>query len=167
MVDELVSSVRRIAADLRPAMLDDLGLAAAIDWLAADCAAQSGLHVVAHCDTQDEGMADEARTAAYRVVQEALTNIRRHASARRVDIDVHSSEQELMVRVTDDGVGMAPQSANKRGSYGLVGMRERARQLGGGLHVGAGPTGGTRIEWRIPLVTDAPDHDTTTIPALL
>lgn len=151
MINELMQSVRRIAADLRPAMLDDLGLDAAVEWLADECATHSGLTVVVHCGQLREDFSDDMKTTAYRMVQEALTNVRRHANASRVDIYLNCTDVELMVRVTDDGVGMMPADAKKLGSYGMVGMRERARQLGGSLAVANPPQGGCQLELRVPL----------------
>jgi signal transduction histidine kinase len=134
-------------------MLDDLGLDAAVDWLAADCAAQSGLQVNVHCGSLPEDMSDAMKTAAYRMVQEALTNVRRHAQAQRVDIYLQCSDEHLMIRVIDDGVGVDVADGKKIGSYGLVGMRERARQLGGNLTISNMLDRGCKVELRIPLRT--------------
>lgn len=150
MIDELVASVRRIAADLRPAMLDDLGLEAAIDWLATD-SSSADMVVHARCDAACEAISGAAKTAVYRAVQEALINARRHARARRVDIEVRCDDTMLVVTVADDGQGMDLQAQGKPGSFGLVGMRERARHLGGTLDVVSSPGDGSRIEMRIPL----------------
>lgn len=162
MVDELVKAVRRIASDLRPAMLDDLGLAAAIEWLAADCAKLTGLQVSMSCQTPDEGIPDAARTAAYRMVQEALTNVTRHAGASRVDIEVRRTDDTLTVRVTDNGIGLMPSATRKAGSYGLMGMRERAHLLGGSLAISSEPGCGSSIEMRIPLQSMATTTDDST-----
>jgi len=151
MVNELVTSVRRIAADLRPAMLDDLGLHAAIDWLAAESSTRSGLHVTVRCDADCDRVDDAAKTAVYRFVQEALTNVQRHAQAGQVDIDLRCDKRKLVACVADDGVGIAHAATRKPGSYGLIGMRERARQLGGTLTIDRRAEGGSRIEMHIPV----------------
>lgn len=151
MIDETVGSVRRIAADLRPLMLDDLGLSAALDWLAREFARRMGIQVRLELDDNAPPVPERAAIAVYRMVQEALTNIARHAKATRARIELRQADGELLLTVDDDGVGLPPMAMHRAGSHGLVGMRERCHMLGGELQIGASPLGGSRIAVRLPL----------------
>lgn len=151
MLDDTVASVRRIAADLRPMMLDDLGLNAAIEWLARESARRMGLEVtVRHGDT-DPSLDSRASTAVYRMVQEALNNVARHARATDARIELQQSADELVVSVQDNGIGFPLAPHRKPDSFGLVGLRERAYLLGGTLELDNPPGGGARITVRLPL----------------
>jgi two-component system sensor histidine kinase UhpB len=151
MVDETVASVRRIATELRPLMLDDLGLNAAIEWLANGWAARMGVKVRLRLGRTDPDIGDAAAIALYRMVQEALTNIARHARASEVRIEIRPSGGELLLTVQDNGVGFSEGSMFREGSHGLMGIRERAYMLGGELEIGNARGGGGRITVRLPL----------------
>jgi two-component system sensor histidine kinase UhpB len=151
MLDDTVATVRRIATELRPLMLDDLGLNAAIEWLANGWATRMGVKVTLHLDPSDPVVADAATIALYRMVQEALTNIARHARATEVCIELKQVGDELLLTVTDNGVGLEAEQMHREGAHGLVGIRERAHMLGGVLHIGKSPRGGGRIAVRLPL----------------
>lgn len=150
-VDDALAATRRLAADLRPAMLDDLGLSAALEWLTEDWGRRTGMQMAVDADSVQEGLSDDAATAVYRIVQEALTNVARHAQASRVTVTLRRTGEELVVSVEDDGRGLAPGDIDKRGSAGLAGIRERARILGGKARMHNAPQGGCRIEVRLPL----------------
>lgn len=150
MLDETVASVRRIASDLRPMMLDDLGLNAAIEWLGRESAQRMGIEVTVRLGEVDPALDSQASTAVYRMVQEALTNVARHARATDVSIDMRQSGSELVLTVQDNGIGF-PSTRRKEGSFGLIGIRERAYLLGGTLDVDNPPGGGGRITVRLPL----------------
>jgi PAS domain S-box-containing protein len=154
MVDETVASVRRIATELRPLMLDDLGLIAAIEWLANGWAARMGIAVRLRLGKRDPDIDDAAAIALYRMVQEALTNIARHAQASEVRIELRQRAGELRLTVQDNGVGFAEVSMYREGSHGLMGIRERAYMLGGELEIGNARGGGGRITVRLPLRDD-------------
>lgn len=154
MLDETMTAVRRIAADLRPLMLDDLGLIAALEWLARDSARRMGIEVTVHLGQQDPALGNEATTAVYRIVQEALTNVARHARATDVRIELREAAGEVVLTVQDNGVGFAPEAARKPGSFGLLGIRERAQLLGGSMHTENPLGGGARITVRLPLRLD-------------
>ncbi len=154
MLDETMTAVRRIAADLRPLMLDDLGLNAALEWLARESARRMGIEVTVHLGRQDPALDNEATIAVYRIVQEALTNAGRHARATDVRIELRETAGELVLTVQDNGVGFAPDAARKPGSFGLLGIRERAQLLGGGMHTENPSGGGARITVRLPLRAD-------------
>ena len=153
LLDKTVASTRRISADLRPLMLDDLGLADAAQWLVEDFSRRSGVKCEIRVP-QGTGFADLSRavsTAVYRAVQESLTNIGRHAGARNAWVMLALEDGELQVEVEDDGRGIAPEDLAKARSLGLRGMRERVAYLGGSLEIGRAPRGGTRLRLRVPL----------------
>jgi two-component system sensor histidine kinase UhpB len=157
VLDQTVGSVRRISADLRPLMLDDLGLADAASWLVEDFSRRSGiacsleLSQEAGLETLERGIA----TALYRGLQESLTNIGRHAQAKRARIVLRLDGGAVLLEVEDDGRGIDAEDIAKPRSLGLKGMRERALYLGGSLEVAREPGGGTRLRLRLPLGTAA------------
>lgn len=153
MVDETVASVRRIATELRPLMLDDLGLIAAIEWLAGSWARRMNINMRLELGDEDPNVSDSTAIALFRMVQEALTNIARHAHATRVSIRMRERSGELELVVHDNGIGFAKKSLQREGSHGLKGMRERAYMLGGQLEVGSSRIGGARVRIRVPLAT--------------
>jgi signal transduction histidine kinase len=149
-VNNAVSETRRIASNLRPAMLDDLGLHAAIEWLAHDFTKRFGIPVDLACMPGDQDLNDIAITTIYRIVQEALTNMSRHAHAQSGRIELFQQNEHMVIRVEDDGQGLSPSDTEKAGSFGLAGIRERARILGGISHMTNRPEGGCRLEVRLP-----------------
>jgi PAS domain S-box-containing protein len=153
LLDKTVASTRRISADLRPLMLDDLGLADAAQWLVEDFARRSGVKCEIRVPegTGFEDLSRAVSTAVYRAVQESLTNIGRHAGARNAWVMLALEDGELQVEVEDDGRGIAPEDLAKARSLGLRGMRERVAYLGGSLEIGRAPRGGTRLRLRVPL----------------
>jgi two-component system, NarL family, sensor histidine kinase UhpB len=150
-VDGAVAATRRIAAHLRPAMLDDLGLNAALEWLVADWTKRAQLEIELHCEPVDDSFGEAATTAIYRIVQEGLTNVTRHAHANRARVELRSDGGELLVGIEDDGRGLAPGDTDKRSSAGLAGIRERARILDGSATIRNRVEGGCRLEVRLPL----------------
>jgi two-component system, NarL family, sensor histidine kinase UhpB len=151
MLDETMTAVRRIAADLRPLMLDDLGLNAALEWLARESARRMGIEITVRLGLDDPVLDKDGAIAVYRIVQEALTNAVRHARATEVRIELRESRGELVLTVQDNGVGFAPEAARKSGSFGLLGIRERAQLLGGSMQTDNPLAGGARITVRLPL----------------
>ncbi len=151
LLDRTVSSTRRISADLRPLMLDDLGLADAAAWLVDDFAKRSG--VACRFDLPEEipEVSKAVGTAVYRAIQESLTNIARHSGAKSAWVSVAAADGALHVEVEDDGCGIAPEDLAKARSLGLKGMRERIAFLGGSLEVARAPRGGTRIRLKVPV----------------
>lgn len=160
LIDETLDAMRRVAADLRPVMLDDLGLAAAVEWLTEDFGKRSGIEVrleqdLEHglydcCGVQCELDAGVA-TAAYRIVQECLTNVSRHAQARHVRVMLQCMDDKLTLRISDDGKGVSVGGAIKRNSYGIVGMRERVNVFGGTFDFASAQGAGTTVEVVLPL----------------
>lgn len=153
VLDQTVGSVRRISADLRPLMLDDLGLADAASWLVEDFARRAGVECTLDIapEADFEPLARRAATALYRALQESLTNVGRHAEAQHVWIALRVERDSVCLEVEDDGRGIDANDIAKPRSLGLKGMRERARYLGGTLELGRGAHGGTRLRLRVPL----------------
>jgi PAS domain S-box-containing protein len=150
LIDATVASVRRISADLRPVMLDNLGLVPTLEWLVKEVSGRTGIHITLDIPDENLGVGGDAATAIFRIVQEALTNVARHSGADQVGVEVVNDEGTVVVRVGDNGKGMSAQDAHKARSFGLLGMRERAYVLGGELKVSRAPQGGTLIEAVIP-----------------
>ena len=151
LVNEIVHSVRDLALGLRPSMLDDFGLQAALEWHVRDLARRYSLPVDLDVEGQLDGLPDQYRTCVYRIVQEALTNSVRHANATRVRVHVAGGLDILKVVVADDGIGF------DRGQHltglGLRGMEERVREVGGAITIKSALKRGTTLEVRLPLPT--------------
>lgn len=158
MVDDLVKSVRRIASDLRPPILDQLGLPAAVEWLAQDFSRRTGIRCRPAIRPTDGAIGDELATALFRIVQEALTNVLRHAGATRVDIELGMKSGCVALEINDDGSGITEAGTMGPGSLGILGMRERAAALGGVLEVAPRAGGGTRVAAWFPPPVAARDR---------
>jgi PAS domain S-box-containing protein len=158
MLDRTVTATRRISADLRPLMLDDLGLAEAAGWLVQEFAKRSGVA----CDfrlSAPEAMQDAPKNVAnavYRALQESLTNIARHSGAKNAWVVVAVQDGAILLEVEDDGRGIGAGDLAKVRSLGLKGMRERFLYIGGALEISAAPRGGTRLRIRAPLQSVPP-----------
>jgi len=152
LVDGTLQSIESVMADLRPPLLDEYGLAAALGWHAEEFSRRTGVQVAVSDRTPEatKGARPEAAVALFRIAQEALNNVLKHAKAKSVRIDVSATDEELVLDVHDDGRGFDPRSA-RRGRWGMTTMRERAEAAGGQLHVDATPGQGTRIHARVPL----------------
>ncbi len=152
MSDEVISQVRRISAELRPAILDQLGLGEALSWQAQEFTARTQLpcKVESRLD-QDLPLDRGVALTVYRVFQEALTNIARHAGARRVDVSVEEEDGAIVLQVRDDGRGITPDEIEDPRSLGLVGMRERARRLGGSVTLARREPRGTVVTLTVPI----------------
>jgi PAS domain S-box-containing protein len=153
IVDRMVGSTRRIAADLRPLMLDDLGLTDAVHWLVDEFSGHSGVRCELEVDGEDAfGALDpKVAIAVYRALQESLTNVAKHAKATRVRVALRAGAGEVLFEVEDDGCGIDMSDLGKPRSLGLKGMRERVTYLGGKLEVARGTPRGTRVRARVPL----------------
>jgi len=151
LIDTTVASVRRIAADLRPVMLDDLGLVPAIEWLANDFTSRYGIVVETNIGHGDTKFSPDAATTLFRIVQEALTNVARHAQATRVSLAISVDGGECTLRVSDNGHGDSHQVIPDGKSFGLLGMRERAHMLGGQVFIETSTGHGFSITVKFPL----------------
>lgn len=154
LIDSTVASVRRIAADLRPVMLDDLGLVLAIEWLVNDFTNRYGIDVERRLDTADTSFSNAGATTLFRIVQEALTNVARHADATRVDLTLAIDQDFCLLQIRDDGRGVPSderRDANGDKSFGLIGIRERAHMLSGTVTIDSAPGQGFSIKVALPL----------------
>ncbi len=152
LVDGTVDSVRRISGDLRPGMLDDLGLAAAIEWLVEQFRARHGIACELAMSSDEFTLSDQLATAVFRIVQEALTNVARHAKASQVSVTIEDTGESIDLEVADNGLGFefSPQAGKK--TYGLLGMRERVNMLGGNMEISGSGGKGTVVRATIPFV---------------
>jgi signal transduction histidine kinase/PAS domain-containing protein len=151
LIERCIKSVRRMAADLRPGILDDLGLLPALEWQCQEFMARTGLTCSFESDVEHLDFSGDAATAVFRLFQEALENVRRHAEATRVDVRLAQEGGELVLTVRDDGRGGADGQASQAASVGLMDIRERVLQLGGALSVADEAGRGTELAARIPL----------------
>jgi signal transduction histidine kinase len=152
MVDGVITDLHRLAMDLRPASLDHLGLAAALRQHVQTVREQHRLEVQYEVIGLDARLPADVETAVYRVAQEALTNVIRHARATRVDVLVERRGRKLVVLVEDDGIGFDPVQAEQGGRLGLISMRERTEMLGGGLEIESAAGAGTTVRLEVPYV---------------
>jgi PAS domain S-box-containing protein len=152
----VLAAVQRIALDLRPAALDRVGLPAGLRQEARRFEQRTGVATRVEAAADFPELSRDAATALYRICQEALTNVARHAAARRVLVTLSAGPDEVVLAVEDDGRGLAPGSEDQPASLGLLGMRERALALGGEVAFEAAPGGGTRVRARLPAAAAAP-----------
>jgi signal transduction histidine kinase len=149
LVVATLQDVRRLAVELRPSVLDDFGLVAALENLTSSFTQQTGIQVDFGAALGERRVPGEVETALYRIVQESLTNVVKHARARRVSISLTRMEGSVKAVIEDDGQGFDPAAPD--GGHGLIGMRERLALLGGRLQVESGPDGGTTIAAEVPV----------------
>lgn len=150
IIDGTITEVRRISRDLRPSVLDDMGLAAALGSLGKEFQAQSGITVNVEAERCHARLSEGAKTSLYRVVQECMTNVARHAEAGEVNISLTVGARTLKLRVEDDGIGL-PYPLPKTGGLGFRNMRERIETYGGKLSMSRRKFGGTQIDVEMPL----------------
>lgn len=156
MLDEGVEMKRRIIEELRPTLLDNLGLAAAIDWQVRQVCERAGLQPTLTLDDADMELPPEVTIALYRIVQEALTNVVKYAKARHVDVELVVNAEGVSLVLQDDGVGLPAGADTNALSHGISGMRQRVRALGGEFTIRGKPRAGTTLEVNIPLKRPAP-----------
>ena len=149
LLDETIQSVQRISTDLRPGILDDLGLAAALEWAAEEFEARTGTKCRISVSEEDITVDADRATALFRIFQETLTNVARHAKATQVNIRLAKENGNLALEVHDNGLGISEEQLSAGKSLGILGMRERAR-LGGEFIIRSVPGGGTTVRARIP-----------------
>lgn len=152
LVDDMIVSLRRIASDLRPRTLDDLGLAAALEWQAQEFEKRTGITCHLKLPAERLILDGERSTAIFRIFQESLTNVARHAQATRVEAWLEVSGSELVFRIQDNGKGFIPEPRKPGKSFGLVGMQERAILLNGELKIETIPGAGTTLSLKIPFL---------------
>jgi PAS domain S-box-containing protein len=150
LIDATVGSARRIASELRPLMLDDLGLVAAAEWLVHNFTQRTGIACELVVGAGDFDLPDPHATAVFRVLQESLTNAAKHSEATQVEATLNQEEGRIVLTVTDNGRGFDDAAPRKAGSHGHTGLRERAYLLGGEVDIESRPGSGTRVELRLP-----------------
>lgn len=148
---ETLKVVQRIASELRPGVLDHLGLGAAIEWLARDFSQRSGIEAAAEIGIDESLIGEKTATALFRITQEAMTNAARHAHASKVGISLRQRAKRIELEVSDDGIGITDAQASGPRAFGLLGIRERARELGGESAIRGEPGAGTRLSVAIPI----------------
>ncbi len=151
LVDGTIASVQKISRELRPLQLDDLGLSAAMEWHARQFQMETDIRTELFLNVDDRGLDKAATTAMYRVFQEAMTNIVRHAKARAIRVRLYMSKSEFILEISDDGIGFVPENLSSPKSLGLMGMRERIHSLGGHVDISSMPGMGTRIVAALPI----------------
>jgi len=150
LLKRTIASVKRICTELRPSIMDDLGLVAAIEWLAEEFQERTGIQVEVLTDPPDISADDKLSIAVFRITQEALTNVTRHSGGKHVKITLESEDNDLILCVHDDGRGIQPEDLDKRGSFGIRGAQERVSILGGRLTIQGDPETGTQLHVRLP-----------------
>jgi two-component system sensor histidine kinase UhpB len=153
-VRQALEEVRRIAGELRPEILEHLGLVSALTELSRKFADQSGVQIERRFAGELPPLSAEAEIAVYRVAQESLTNVARHARASRVDVTLEAGAESVVLRVIDDGRGMPETFTGSNGHAGLRGMRERALLVGGAVAIKRGRDGGVEVRFEVPASRD-------------
>jgi len=162
IVDDVIQSVRDISMGLRPSMLDDFGLGAALEWQSRDFLRRYSVPVHVSLEGEVEQVPEPHRTSVYRMVQEALTNCARHAQASQITVSVRNDRQRLSVLIHDDGIGFED-SVQRADGLGLLGMKERVRELNGNVTLHSTRGAGTTIQIEIPVpVMDKEAHAAST-----
>jgi two-component system sensor histidine kinase UhpB len=150
-VDETIRAVKRIITKLRPGLLDDLGLTAAIEWQAKDFQQHTGIVCEVKVEPEEMSIDSEISTAIFRIFQETLTNITRHSGATRVSVNLVQTDNVLELHVHDNGRGITPEEMNDPKSFGLIGIRERAQYWRGAVEINGKPEVGTTIFVQFPM----------------
>jgi signal transduction histidine kinase len=162
-IDALAHTVRQIVTELRPGILDDFGLVPALEWQAGEFQRRTGLRCTFASDVTRENWDGDVTTALFRIFQETLTNVLRHARATRVDVHLWQDDDVLLLEIADNGRGITPEEIANTRSIGLLGMRERAALLGGEISFIGASGRGTTVLIRLPIASDrrtgAPDHE--------
>ena len=151
LIDSAIQTVRKIASGLRPEILDEMGLVAAIDWQAKDFQKRTGIRTRIQLPPEGTKLDIDVSTTMFRIFQEILTNVARHARATRVDVELAVAEDCVSLQVADNGVGIAEGDVNGKKSLGLLGMHERALLFGGEVSITGAAGEGTRVVVSIPL----------------
>jgi len=152
MISDGARTVRNICNNLRPGILDDLGLPAAIEWQVNEFASRTGIGCEIKLPSNELHIDSGKSIAIFRIFQECLTNVARHAEAKSVRVSLRGEDGNLLLTIQDDGVGFAESSvSNSTGSLGLLGMKERAQACGGDVQISSSPGNGTTVSVFVPL----------------
>ena len=162
LVDSTINTVRRISSELRPGVVDDLGLVAAIEWHAQQFQERTGIVCRFDSLVDNVELSREQATTVFRIFQEAMTNVLRHAGATKVNVIIEEEEGEFVLEVKDNGRGITQSERLGGHSLGLLGMRERAHSVGGKIEINGTAGKGTVIIVRLPLTGDTTPEDLRT-----
>jgi signal transduction histidine kinase len=158
-IDSTIQMVRRIATELRPGILDHLGLVAALEWQANEFQTRTGIRCDVHSDLGDLALDSDMTTALFRIFQETLTNVIRHAGATQVMVQLKSADERIILEVSDNGRGISKEEVSNTTSMGLLNMRERAALLGGDFKIHRLARGkGTKVSVSIPIQRPHPEN---------
>jgi signal transduction histidine kinase len=146
IINDIIGNVRKISSQLRPGILDDLGLSAAIEWQAEEFSKRTGMDFDVHCEHLS--LSSDKSIALFRIFQECLTNIMKHSSATKVSINLRRKEDYIELTIRDNGKGISPEDLKTKGSYGIIGMKERVENLNGNFFIEGGS--GTTVRVLIP-----------------
>jgi signal transduction histidine kinase len=158
LVDHLIATLRRIASELRPRSLDDLGLPAALEWQTHEFESRTGIQCRVSLPAEAIVLDAERATAVFRIFQESLTNVMRHAEATSVEARLERDGGQLVLQIRDNGRGFDPEEAKASKSLGLVGMQERALLINGDFRIDSAPGAGTTVTLRIPTPLGGPEN---------
>jgi len=152
LIDVTIQSVKKISMELRPVILDDLGLSAAIEWYTEEFRKRTGIQCKVKVLPDENIIVEKSlATALFRMLQEALTNVARHANATIVNIDLQVEADRLIMEIQDNGKGIRESKISSPKAFGILGMRERVRSLGGTILIQGHPGRGTRIKVMVPM----------------
>ena len=158
LVGKTLDTVRTIAAELRPGVLDELGLKAAIEWQCADFHKRTGIKCDLLTELEEVALDRQSATAVFRILQESLTNVLRHAKATAVMLELDVGAGNLVLEIRDNGRGITEAEMTDPRSLGILGMRERASAVGGTVNITGANGEGTRVTVRMPLMKDQETH---------
>jgi signal transduction histidine kinase len=151
LINETIETVHNVSEDLRPGILDDFGLAAAIEWQAEEFQKRMGIECKTSVPPDEFDLDKERSTNLFRILQESLTNVIRHANATKVEINLNENDGVLFLEVVDNGKGITDAAITNPKSFGLIGIKERVHSLGGEVDIAGTPNAGTRIIVKIPV----------------
>jgi len=150
ILDETVNTVRKISSRLRPSLLDDLGLVAAMEWYLNDFKQRTGIEIVFHLPKYEIELPESIATCLFRILQESLTNVARHADAKEVIVSLRENEDGIQLSIKDDGKGYDEENISGRKTLGILGMKERAAMVGGKYIISGSPGKGTVVSIEVP-----------------
>jgi PAS domain S-box-containing protein len=151
LIDETIQTVRKISSELRPKLLDDLGLVAAMDWHLKEFEKQSGIRTYFNEPEEEWELSEKTKTGLFRIFQEALTNVARHAQATQVQVALTKNNGQLRLSITDNGKGFSLQEAAQKKTLGMLGMKERTAIIGGDYQIHSEPGKGTSVIILLPI----------------
>ena len=151
LTNQTLKTVHEITSELRPGIIDDLGLLPAIEWYAEQYSERTGIKVNFNLGVDEEDIEENSKITLYRIIQESLTNAARHSGASRIKLKLNKSNKNLILNINDNGKGISQTALSKLTSFGLIGMRERASSIGGNLKISGESSKGTKIKLLVPL----------------